>query len=75
MVLCGTLRYKCGVKMFISRLKGLKTLEAFRSGRENHHGKYVKNKERQRQRNYLILLKKDSVMEIQLCGQTLIILL
>ena len=51
----------------------LKALDEFRSGREYHHVKYVKNRERQR--NYLILLKKDPVMEIQLCGQTLIMLL
>ena len=51
----------------------LKALEAFHSGREYHHVKYVKN--RKRQRNYLILLKKDPLMEIQLCGQALIMLL
>ena len=45
-------------------LKGRKALEAFHSGREYHHVKYVKN--RKRQRNYLILLKKDPVMEIRL---------
>ena len=33
-------------RLSVTRLKGLKPLEAFHSGRECHHVKYVKNKER-----------------------------
>ena len=53
------------LKLSETRLKCLKALEAFHSGREYHHVKYVKIRERQR--NYLILLKKDPVIESQLC--------
>ena len=40
----------------------LKALKAFRSGREYPHVKYVKNRGKQGQRNYLIMLKKINIL-------------
>ena len=45
-----------GKRERLTTLKGLKTLEVFLSGREYYHVKYVKYRERQR--HYLIMLKK-----------------